>query len=89
MPHGTILSNLCFISWWNGYSACLDLSNPDSRKWLKEKLDFLQQEYGVDGYKLDAGDSRYYTSPDLVSFEKLIPNDHSFLWAEVGLAISA
>ncbi len=73
------------ISWWNGYSACLDLSNPDTRKWLKDRLDFLQQEYGIDGYKLDAGDSRYYSSPDLVSYEIILPNDHSTLWAEVGL----
>ena len=73
------------LSWWNGYSACLDLSNPDAGKWLKEKLDFLQKQYGVDGYKLDAGDAQYYTSPDLVSFKTEIPNEHSYFWAEVGL----
>lgn len=73
------------ISWWNGYSACLDLSNPDAAKWLKEKLDFLQNQYGIDGYKLDAGDSQYYTDPNLISFKTVIPNDHSFFWAEVGL----
>lgn len=66
------------LSWWNGYSACLDLSNPNAQTWLKEKLDFLQNEYGVDGYKLDAGDAHYYTSPDLVSFKTVLPNDHSF-----------
>lgn len=73
------------LSWWNGYSACLDLSNPDAGKWLKEKLDFLQNQYGVDGYKLDAGDAQYYTSPNLISFKTRIPNEHSFFWAEVGL----
>ncbi len=73
------------LSWWNGYSACLDLSNPDAGNWLKEKLDFLQKHYGVDGYKLDAGDAQYYKSPDLVSFKTGLPNDHSYLWAEIGL----
>lgn len=73
------------IQWWNGYSACLDLSNPDAGTWLKEKLDFLQKEYGVDGFKLDAGDAHYYASPDLVSFKKVTPNEHSYYWAEVGL----
>jgi alpha-glucosidase (family GH31 glycosyl hydrolase) len=73
------------LSWWNGYSACLDLSNPDAGKWLKSKLDFLQTTYGVDGYKLDAGDAQYYTSPNLVSFKTEIPNEHSIFWAEVGL----
>ena len=73
------------ISWWNGYSACLDLSNPDAGKWLKEKLDFLQKQYGVDGYKLDAGDAQYYTSSNLISFKTQTPNEHSYFWAEVGL----
>jgi alpha-glucosidase len=73
------------ISWWNGYSACLDLSNPDAGKWLKNKLDFLQTEYGVDGFKLDAGDAQYYKSPDLVSFKSFLPNEHSLFWAEIGL----
>ena len=79
------VSKPLLLSWWNGYSACLDLSNPQTREWLKGRLDFLQQEYGIDGYKLDAGDSRYYNSPSLVSFRKISPNDHSLLWAEVGL----
>jgi len=73
------------LSWWNGYSACLDLSNPDAGKWLKEKLDYLQKQYGIDGYKLDAGDAQYYSSPNLVSFRTVTPNEHSYFWAEVGL----
>jgi alpha-glucosidase (family GH31 glycosyl hydrolase) len=73
------------IQWWNGYSACLDLSNPDTKKWLQQKLDFFQQQYGVDGFKFDAGDAPYYKSPNMLSFKKVMPNDHSLLWAEVGL----
>jgi alpha-glucosidase (family GH31 glycosyl hydrolase) len=73
------------LQWWNGYSACLDLSNPDTKKWLQQKLDFFQQQYGVDGFKFDAGDAPYYKSPNMLSFKKIMPNDHSLLWAEVGL----
>lgn len=73
------------IQWWNGYSACLDLSNPDAVSWLKEKLDYLNETYGVDGYKLDAGDAVYYNDPRMVSYQKLLPNDHSVLWAKIGL----
>ncbi len=73
------------IQWWNGYSACLDLSNPDAVNWLKEKLDYLNETYGVDGYKLDAGDAAYYNNPRMVSYQKLLPNDHSVLWAKMGL----
>jgi alpha-glucosidase (family GH31 glycosyl hydrolase) len=73
------------LQWWNGYSACLDLSNPDTKKWLQQKLDLCQQQYGVDGFKFDAGDAPYYKSPNMLSFKKIMPNDHSQLWAEVGL----
>jgi alpha-glucosidase len=73
------------ISWWNGQSACLDLSNPDAGKWLQSKLDYLRDTYGVDGYKLDAGDAAYYKNPNMVSFKTLLPNEHSLLWAEIGL----
>ncbi len=74
------------IEWWNGYSACLDLTNPEARHWLKGKLDALQKNYGVDGYKLDAGDAYFYASPRLVSYKKVSANEHSLEWARVGLS---
>ena len=79
------VSKPLLLSWWNGYSACLDLSNPDAGKWLQSKLDYLKEKYGVDGYKLDAGDAAYYKNPNMVSFKTMLPNEHSLLWAEIGL----
>ncbi|KJF45730.1 glycoside hydrolase family 31 protein [Draconibacterium sediminis] len=70
--------------WWNGASACLDLSNPKAQAWFKERLDYLQNEYGVDGYKFDAGDADFYTQA-LVSFKPSTPNDHTTYFAEFGL----
>lgn len=52
--------NPAVFHWWNGRSACVDFSNPAGRKWFAEKLDFLQKEYGVDGFKFDAGDMTSY-----------------------------
>jgi alpha-glucosidase len=73
------------IRWWNGASACLDLSNPKSMKWFQDQLDQLVKEYGVDGFKFDAGDSNFYTG-GLASFKpNLLPNDHTTFFAEVGL----
>jgi alpha-glucosidase len=72
------------IRWWNGASACLDLSNPKAQKWFKEQLDYLQNEYGVDGFKFDAGDAGFYTN-DVVSFKSGTPNDHTTYFAQVGL----
>ncbi len=73
------------IRWWNGASACLDLSNPKTMKWFQDRLDYLVNEYGVDGFKFDAGDSNFYTG-GLASFKPdIMPNDHTTFFAEVGL----
>ncbi len=72
------------IRWWNGASACLDLSNPKTQKWFKERLDYLVNEYGVDGFKFDAGDARFYID-DIVSYNVKTPNDHTSFFAEMGL----
>jgi alpha-glucosidase len=73
------------IHWWNGYSACLDLSNPGAKEWLLAKLHKLQRLYGVDGFKLDAGDPYFYDSPHLLSSKNISPNDHCEQWAKIGL----
>ena len=72
------------IRWWNGASAMLDLSNPRTMKWFEGQMDHLVEEYGVDGFKLDAGDTPFYKN--IVSYEAdSIPNDHTMYFAEVGL----
>ncbi len=72
------------IRWWNGASACLDLSNPKAMEWFKGRLDYLVEEYGVDGFKFDAGDAQFYTN-GVVSLKSGTPNDHTAYFAEVGL----
>lgn len=73
------------IRWWNGASACLDLSNPKTQEWFEERLKFLMDEYGVDGFKFDAGDSDFYTN-DIISFvQEANPNDHTTYFAKLGL----
>ena len=72
------------IRWWNGASACVDLSNPKAQKWFKDRLDNLVNKYGVDGFKFDAGDAGFYTN-NVVSFNAKIPNDQTKYFAELGL----
>ena len=50
--------------WWNGYSCVLDLSNPKACEWLDGKLEKLMKQYGVDGFKFDAGGSYLYCRND-------------------------
>jgi DNA-binding LacI/PurR family transcriptional regulator len=68
--------------WWNGQSALLDITNPEAAAWLNHQLDSLQEEFGVDGFKLDAGDPELClatTTPPSVS-----PLDYCETWAKIG-----
>ena len=73
------------IGWWNGKSACYDLTNPDAYNHLLGILKGMQQEYGVDGYKFDAGDAGFYNPGNQDYYDKnATAVDHSRMWAELG-----
>lgn len=74
--------------WWNGWSACVDFSSATGRGWFKAKLDRLQEAYGIDGFKFDAGDMAAY---GMVDFRAATPegataHGQSRLYGEIGLA---
>ncbi len=71
------------VRWWNGYSAVLDLSNPEAVTWFKAQLNLLKNKYGVDGFKFDAGDPEYYTNS--TSFANIGPNQQTELFGKIGL----
>ncbi|WP_330479372.1 glycoside hydrolase family 31 protein [Streptomyces platensis] len=70
--------------WWNGYSAVLDLTNPDTVDWLHNRLATLRTGYGIDGFKFDAGDPRFYRNTDR-SHTPATPNQQCEAWARIGL----
>lgn len=71
------------VRWWNGVSALLDFTNPAAVEWFTAQLDYLMEEYSVDGFKFDAGDTEYYN--DVKAFKDVTPNEHTKLFAEIGL----
>lgn len=71
------------INWWNGFSACLDFTNPGARAWFKQQLDGMMAEFGVDGFKFDAGDIEYYTG-NIITYEKKTANEQCELWGMFG-----
>lgn len=74
------------FSWWNGQSACYDLTNPEAAKYFVSVLKNMQTEYGIDGFKFDAGDNGAYSIPNLVSYkEDAISVDHTEAWMKIGL----
>lgn len=74
------------ISWWNGKSACYDLTNPKAKAHFVGLLKEMQEKYGIDGFKFDAGDNVFY-SPQLIDSysTNALSVDHTKAWAELGL----
>ncbi len=73
--------------WWNGFSALLDLRKEDDKTYLSEKLDYLMETYGIDGFKFDGGSVDMYTPSNIVNGEP--SDDHDAIamniaWNEFG-----
>lgn len=73
------------INWWNGWSAVLDFSNPGAVKWFDDQLQHMINHYGLDGFKLDAGDPEFYTGNVISYIKNTSPNDHCELFGLFGL----
>lgn len=69
--------------WWSGFSAVLDLSNPDAAAWYRGQLDGLMERYGVDGFKFDAGD-RYFYEDDDVCYLPISAREQTKKFNEIG-----
>lgn len=76
-------SQPAIVKWWNGQSAIIDLSNPEGMDWYKAQLQYLIDEYEVDGFKLDAGDAFFYKG--IFGLQDISQNAHAELHTSVGL----
>ncbi len=74
----------CHIFWWNGISAELDMTNPIDVQWLTDQTERLIKDYGVDGFKFDAGDATFY-SEDQKTARPVLPYEQTELWAQFAL----
>lgn len=72
------------VNWWNGKSAILDFTDPQGAAWFARELKSLQTKFGVDGFKLDAGDMDEYQMP-YVTHEKATPSELCEAYAKIGL----
>lgn len=74
------------ISWWNGYSACYDTTNPEAMAFLTKLLKENQSKYGIDGFKFDGGDVSYMPGEYNYFDKKANANTFMQKWAEIGLS---
>ena len=70
-------------AWWNGFSAVLDLTNPGAADWFRAQLNHLMAEYGVDGFKFDAGDPYFYRKDDQ-PFTPCLPQEQEQAYNRLG-----
>lgn len=78
---------VALVNWWNGYSAILDLRKECDQQYLQEKLDFLMNEYGVDGFKFDGGSYEMYHPSRMVNGEPRDDHDQielNLAWNDFG-----
>jgi len=72
------------VAWWNGVSGFVDFTHPLGAKWFARELSRLQKDYGVDGFKLDAGDEDEYQAP-YVTHVPASPSELCEAYAKIGL----
>lgn len=70
--------------WWDGYSAVIDFTNEDAIAWYDTGSRRLMDEYGIDGFKLDAGDAKFYRDTDICG-KPTHANGHSEAFAMYGV----
>ena len=77
---------VALIEWWNGFSAILNMCNPDDREFLDTKLRRLTDEFGVDGFKFDGGNIEMYAPKSIVNGvqTKYTPQQLNEAWNEFG-----
>lgn len=53
-------SEPAIVRWWQGQAALLDVSHPEALAWFADGLSELQDRFGVDGFKFDAGEASFF-----------------------------
>ncbi len=72
------------VYWWNGYSASIDFSNEQGLNWFDGELGRLTEEFGVDGFKFDAGDFNLFPK-DAISAGNMTAWDYCAAFSEFGV----
>jgi len=60
------------------------LTHPEAVEWFQGELSRLQRDYGIDGFKFDAGDANHFKNRP-ASWLNATPTDLSERWARLGL----
>lgn len=59
--------NPSIVEWWTGYSAILDMTKENDRIYMETQLTQLVEEYGIDGFKFDGGETMHYRDFNVIN----------------------
>lgn len=69
------------FNWWQPTRvAALDVTNPEACAWFLGRLKRLQSEYGVDGFKFDAGEPCFLPKQPVTHVPLATPADYTRAW---------
>ena len=72
-----------FFSWWNFPSVvALDVTNPEAVEWYVSRLRRLQDLYGIDGFKFDAGEPCFLPRDPITRKPLSYPSEYTHLWVK-------
>ncbi|XP_049764904.1 myogenesis-regulating glycosidase-like isoform X1 [Schistocerca cancellata] len=78
--------------WWNGIAGLVDFTNRNATSWWNGKLTALRDNYGIDGFKFDAGETSYMPgSPEVGHLQspiRLQPNIFTSQYVENAASLS-
>ena len=71
------------VRWWSGVSAVYDLTKPDAMAFYVKTLKDFAAQYGIKGFKFDAGDPGFFVDDCRFHDESAEPVDYTRLYAEL------
>ena len=71
------------VRWWSGISAVYDLTKPEASEYYAKTLRDFAANYGIKGFKFDAGDPAMFIEDCRFHDEKADPVDYTRLYAEL------
>lgn len=82
---------IAVCSWWNGYSAVLDMTKQCDIDFLDKQLTKLMNDYGADGFKFDGGNIDSYCDAAIINGKKdkkLTADALNIAWNDFGTRYS-
>ncbi len=71
------------VRWWSGISAVYDLTKPEAAAFYVKTLKDFAAQYGIAGFKFDAGDPHFFAEDCRFHDESAEPVDYTRLYAEL------